>query len=91
MINTGMHNKLADTDEYYAYSPGLYKEAGEWIVERGVKMLGIDTNALDHPLGTKLADHGPGPSHPWLNDEYRALHGRDILDDFPHWDRPIRS
>ena len=86
MINTGMHNKLADTDEYYAYSPGLYKEAGEWIVERGVKMLGIDTNALDHPLGTKLADHGPGPSHPWLNDEYRALHGRDILDDFPHWE-----
>src|ERR1700677_4235036 len=61
MINTGMHNKLADTDEYYAYSPGLYKEAGEWIVNRGVKMLGIDTNALDHPLGTKLADHGPGP------------------------------
>jgi kynurenine formamidase len=81
-----MHNKLAETDEYYAYSPGLYKEAGEWIVERGVKMLGIDTNALDHPLGTKLADHGPGPSHPWLNDEYRALHGRDILDDFPHWE-----
>jgi kynurenine formamidase len=34
MINTGMHNKLADTDEYYAYSPGLYKEAGEWIVNR---------------------------------------------------------
>ena len=26
MINTGMHHKMADTDEYYAYSPGLYKD-----------------------------------------------------------------
>lgn len=86
MINTGSHHKLGDNDEYYAYSPGLYKEAAEWIVERGVKMVGIDVQALDHPLGTKLADHGPGPSHPHLNDEYRALYDRDILQDFPYWE-----
>ena len=86
MINTGAHHLLGDNDDYYAYSPGLYKEAAEWMVERGVKMMGIDVQALDHPLGTKLADHGPGPSHPHLNAEYRALTGRDILDDFPHWE-----
>ena len=86
MINTGSHHKLGDNDDYYAYSPGLYKEAAEWIVERGVKMVGVDVQALDHPLGTKIADHGPGPSHAYLNDEYRALTGRDILDDFPYWE-----
>ena len=51
MINTGTHRKLADTDEYYAYSPGLYKEAAEWLVEKQVKMVGVDVQALDHPLG----------------------------------------
>ena len=86
MINTGSHHKLGDNDDYYAYSPGLYKEAAEWIVERGVKMVGVDVQALDHPLGTKLADHGPGPSHAYLNDEYRAQTGRNILDDFPYWE-----
>ena len=54
MINTGTHHKLADSDEYYAYSPGLYKEAAEWLVEKQVKMVGVDVQALDHPLGTKL-------------------------------------
>ena len=86
MINTGTHRKLADTDEYYAYSPGLYKEAAEWLVEKQVKMVGVDVQALDHPLGTKLVDHGPGPSHPHLMEEYRRETGRDVMKDFPHWE-----
>lgn len=86
MINTGSHKKLGDNDDYYAYSPGLYKEAAEWIVERGVKMVGVDVQALDHPLGTKLVDHGPGPSHPHLFDEYKEATGRDVMKDFPHWE-----
>ncbi len=86
IINTGNHHKLGDNDDYYAYSPGLYKESAEWIVERGVKLVGIDVQALDHPLGTKLADHGPGPSHPHLNDEYFAETGRNIKDDFKYWE-----
>ena len=86
MINTGSHHKLGDNDDYYAYSPGLYKEGAEWLVERGVKMVGVDVQALDHPLGTKLVDHGPGPSHPHLADEYRAETGRDVLADFPYWE-----
>jgi kynurenine formamidase len=86
MINTGSHKNLGDNDDYYAYSPGLYKEAAEWIVERGVKMVGVDVQALDHPLGTKLVDHGPGPSHPHLFDEYKEATGRDVMKDFPHWE-----
>ena len=61
MINTGSHKNYGDNPDYFAYSPGLYKEAAEWIVERGVKLVGIDVQALDHPLGTFLGPHGPGP------------------------------
>ena len=86
MINTGSHHNWGDNDDYFAYSPGLYKESAEWLVERGVKLVGIDVQALDHPLGTKLVDHGPGPSHPYLADEYKAETGRDVMVDFPHWE-----
>jgi kynurenine formamidase len=86
IINTGTHHLLEDCDEYYAYSPGTYKEAAEWMVERGVKMFGITVQALDHPLGTKLLNHGPGPTHPWLADEYREFTGRDVYKDFPYWE-----
>ena len=86
MINTGSHHNYGDNNDYFAYSPGLYKEYAEWIVERQVKLVGVDVQALDHPLGTKMVDHGPGPSHPFLADEYKAETGRDVLDDFPHWE-----
>ncbi len=86
MINTGSHRKYGDNDEYFAYSPGLYKEAAEWLVERGVKLVGVDVQALDHPLGTFLGPHGPGPAQPHLNDEYKAETGRDIIEDFPLWE-----
>ena len=75
-----------DNPDYFAYSPGLYKEAAEWLVERGVKLVGIDVQALDHPLGTFLGPHGPGPAQPHLDVEYFAETGRHIIDDFPHWE-----
>ena len=83
MINTGSHHNYGDNPDYFAYSPGLYKEAAEWLVERGVKLVGIDVQALDHPLGTFLGPHGPGPAQPHLDDEYFAETGRHIIDDFP--------
>jgi kynurenine formamidase len=86
MINTGSHHKWGDNPDYFAYSPGLYKEAAEWLVERQVKLVGIDVQALDHPLGTFLGPHGPGPAQPHLNDEYRAETGHDISEDFPYWE-----
>lgn len=86
MINTGSHHCYGDDPAYYAYSPGLYREAAEWLVARGVKMVGIDVQALDHPLGTYLGPHGPGPLQPHLEDEYRAATGRGIIEDFPLWE-----
>ncbi len=86
IIHTGWHHKYSDSTEYFVYSPGLYKEAGEWLVERGVKAVGVDQQALDHPLGTAIGPHGPGPLCPWVLDEYRQLTGRDVKEDFPYWE-----
>jgi kynurenine formamidase len=86
MINTGAHRLYGDNDDYYGYSPGLYKEAAEWLVAKKVKMVGVDVQALDHPLGTYMAPHGMGPTMPHLNAEYKAETGRNILDDFPLWE-----
>ncbi len=86
MINTGSHHLWGDNDDYFAYSPGLYEPAARWLVERGVKLVGVGVQALDHPLGTKLVNHGPGPSHPHLIEEYRSLTGREVSEDFPKWE-----
>jgi len=86
MINTGSHRNYGDNPDYFAYSPGLYKEAAEWLVERQVKLVGVDVQALDHPLGTFLGPHGPGPAQPHLLTEYKADTGREIIEDFPYWE-----
>jgi len=86
MINTGMHKKMADTDEYYAYSPGIYREGAQWLVDRKVKLVGYDIQANDHPMATKMVDHGLGPSHPHLMQEYKDYTGRWPHEDFPDWE-----
>lgn len=91
MINTGSHRLWGDNADYFAYSPGLYKESAEWLVERQVKLVGVDVQALDHPLGTFLGPHGPGPAQPHLNAEYKAITGRDIIEDFPYWEPAHRT
>jgi kynurenine formamidase len=71
----GWHHHYADSSQYYAYSPGFYKEAGEWFAARGVKAVGTDTQALDHPLATAIGPHGPGAPDgllPWACAEYEA-------------------
>ncbi len=82
--------QYADSAEYYAYSPGFYKEAGEWFAAKGVKAVGTDTQALDHPLATAIGPHGPaehlGGLLPWAVKEYEAETGRKVLDDFPEWE-----
>ncbi len=90
IVNTGWHHRYADSAEYYAYSPGYYKEAGEWFVQRKVKAVGADTQALDHPLGTAIGPHGPaeetGGLLPWACREYEELTGHSVKQDFPYWE-----
>ena len=87
--DTGWHKYYGDNQHYYGYSPGFYKEAGEWFVRKKVKMVGSDTQALDHPLGTAIGPHGPGAPHgllPHVCQEYYKTTGRTVLEDFPEWE-----
>jgi len=86
VINTGYHHLWADTDEYFGYGPGIYKEGAQWLVDKKVRMVAYGCQANDHPIATKLVNHGLGPTHPHLIDEYKAETGRDPLDDFPEWE-----
>jgi len=90
IVNTGWHHKYADSAEYYAYSPGFYKEAGEWFVSKGVKAVGTDTQALDHPLATAIGPHGPaeetGGLLPWASREYEAETGKKVAEEFAEWE-----
>ncbi len=89
IVNTGWHRYYSDSRQYFAYSPGFYKEAGEGFAEKQVKLIGTDTQALDHPLATAIAPHGPGAPNGLLPDvcaEYKRETGRDVLQDFPLWE-----
>lgn len=86
IIHTGWHHYYSDSRKYFAYSPGLYREAGEWFVEKGVKAVGVDHQALDHPLATAIGPHGPGPLLPDVCEEYRRETGKEVLEDFPEWE-----
>lgn len=85
-INTGYHHKWADTDEYFAYGCGIYVEGAQWLVDKKVKLVGFGCQANDHPMATKLVNHGLGPTQPHLIEEYKEMFGNDPIDDFPGWE-----
>jgi kynurenine formamidase len=90
IVNTGWHHKYADSAEYYAYSPGFYKEAGDWFVSKNVKAVGTDTQALDHPLATAIGPHGPAEASggllPWACKEYEQETGKKVAEEFALWE-----
>ncbi len=84
IINSGWHKYYGDNRKYFCYSPGLYKEAGEWFVEKGVKAVGVDQQALDHPAGdghraTRVGAADPGGERETMSEEF----GRPVKEDFP--------
>ena len=85
IIVTGWHVKYSDSLEYFGESPGLSVEAAEWLVEKGVKLVGVDTPQVDHPLATSLGLHRGGPLMKRLPKKYRDETGRDPKIDFPRW------
>ena len=90
IINTGWHNHYEDGD-YFPYCPGLVPSAGTWMIEKGIKVVGHDTQANDHPLATAIGPQRNGPLLPHLEGEYRAWSGgRDWKDDFPDWE-PVHN
>lgn len=53
LIRTGM-DKFWDHDNYLLDSPGLAPEAVEWIINQGVKVIGIDSYSLDLPASVMV-------------------------------------
>jgi kynurenine formamidase len=87
IIHTHMHAQYSDDQAYFGYSPGLVRSAGEWLVAKGVKAVGVDQQALDHPLSTAIGPHGPGgPLLPEVNEAYERETGRRVIDDYPEWE-----
>ncbi|MGB9663063.1 MAG: cyclase family protein [Moorellaceae bacterium] len=90
IIHTGWHRYWGDRQQYFLYAPGPSVEAAEWLVEKGVKAVGIDAQAMDHPLYTAIGPHGPGPLRRDVCREYKELTGRNVEDDFPEWE-PVHN
>jgi kynurenine formamidase len=85
LIVTGWHRKYSDSQEYFCEAPGLSKDAAEFLVDKGVNLVGMDTAAIDHPLATSLGLHRNGPLVRRLPQKYTAETGRDAKQDFPEW------
>jgi kynurenine formamidase len=84
-ICTGWHARYSDSMEYFGEAPGLDVSAAKWLVDRKVKLVGVDTAAVDHPMATSLAAHRGGPLIRRLPKHYETLTGRDAKQDFPDW------
>jgi kynurenine formamidase len=85
IINTGWHRHYSDSIEYFGHAPGLSEAAAQWLVEREVKLVGIDTATIDHPMATSLAGHRGGPLIKELPRRYRARTGHAPEEDHPRW------
>lgn len=55
LIQTGADKRLGSPD-YFA-QPGLGRESTLWLVEQGVKVIGIDAYTLDRPFADMMADY----------------------------------
>jgi kynurenine formamidase len=56
IINTGWHHKW-DEPDYVKKFPGIVKSGAEWLVKAGIKMVGVDWIAIDHPSQTDMGDN----------------------------------
>lgn len=83
ILNLGWHDKYADSREYFGEAPGLSLEAAEWLVSKKVKMVGVDTANIDHPLATLLGVHRKGPHIRRLPQFYEDETGNDPRKEFP--------
>jgi kynurenine formamidase len=80
LMNTGWHHYWRVNDYvYYNHYPGMYVEAGEWLLAHKVKAVGGTWGATDHPL----AHYPLKRYYNGLYEEYKADTGRDADVDFP--------
>ena len=63
----------------------------QWLVKKRVKLVGMDTACVDHPLATSLGPHRNGPQIKYLLPEYKEATGREAIEDFPEWNAAHRT
>lgn len=85
IIVTGWHHNYSDSLDYFGDAPGLSVAAAQWLVDKGVALLGIDTPQIDHPLATSLGPHRGGPLMNRLTAKYEDATGLDPKKEHPHW------
>lgn len=89
LVHTGADKRLGSPD-YFA-QPGLGREGVLWLVEQGVKVIGIDAYTLDRPFANMVADYrrtGDGrfiwPAHfAGITREYCQIEKLANLDQIP--------
>lgn len=55
LIHTGV-SRLWGKPEYFHQAPGMSREATEWLVSQGIKVIGTDTYGFDRPFSVMLQD-----------------------------------
>lgn len=75
LLNTGVA-KLWGKREYFFNAPGMSKEATEWLLSYGIKVIGTDTYGFDRPFGVMLQDFWQtgDKSHLWPAHFYGREH-----------------
>ena len=91
VIVTGWHRRYSDSQEYFGHSPGLSRDAAEWLVARKAKLVAVDTPQVDHPLATSLGPHRGGPLMKRLEEEYRKATGLDPRKEHGEWNIAHRT
>jgi kynurenine formamidase len=91
VIVTGWHRRYSDSIDYFGNSPGLSNEAAQWLVDKRVKLVAVDTPQVDHPLATSLGPQRNGPQMRRLPKAYQTVTGRDPKGEFPEWNPAHRT
>jgi len=88
VLRTGMHLRFDDSKDYYHYSCGCGREAGQWFEKYMPKCVAMDMQALDHPLHTTMGENGPpamnliGKSGRPISEEYIEKYGKEAYAEF---------
>ena len=86
IVNTGWHRYYGDNRKYFVYSPGTYKEAGEWFASEGSRASGSTARRSTIRSARRSARSPNGPLIPGLLEEYKEHTGREAAEDFPLWE-----
>ena len=57
LMRTGAFERYGGTADYTTLYTGLDEDAGDWLVERGVKVFGVDSPSPDNPISRTYPVH----------------------------------